>query len=158
MARMVRRRFGIPVACTLISILSLPSAEVRADEAPAQSPTGISVRSKDGSASLQGSCKEQGRYTVCDVTEVRIFPPNLKRVDEEARKMLRESNQEFKKDPEKRKKELRDAAVDLKETVAQVRADPTIGPKARRNFEDMLAAAEAQDVKRMVHASVESDR
>jgi len=46
----------------------------------------------------------------------------------------------------------------LKKTTAKVRSDPTISPKVRRNFEEMLAAAEAQDAKRWARAAVESDR
>ena len=101
---------------------------------------------------LQGLCHDEGRYTLCDITEIRIVVPDAKRVPEDERKLL----QEFKKDPEKAKMELAKAAADLKDTSAKVRADPTLGPKARRNFEDLLAA-ETQDLKRWAHAAVESD-
>jgi hypothetical protein len=152
---MVRRRFGIPMAFALISILSLPSAEVRGEDPkdPAPSPMGISVRSKDGSDSLKGFCHEEGQHSVCDVTEVRIHPPDLKHLDEEVRNTL----QEFKEGPEA-KKHLRDIAGNLKEDAAKVRADSTSGPKLRRISEDTLAAAQAQDVERWAHAVWELDR
>jgi len=156
MARMVRRRFGIPAAFALICTLSSPIVQAGSDDPkePAQAPVGILVYSKDGSDSLQGFCRDEGRYTVCDVTEVRIIPPNIKRADDDERNML----QEFKKDPEKAKKEFIDVAADLKKTTEKVRSDPSISPKVRRNFDEMLAAAEAHDVERWAHAAVESDR
>ncbi len=154
---MARRRFGIPLAVALTSILSVPIARAGSDgsKGPAQSPDGILVYSKDGSDSLQGFCHDEGRYTICDVTEVRIIAPDIKRVDENERKTL----EEFKKeDTEKAKKEFLDVTADLKKNIEKVRSDPTISPKVRRNFEEMLAAAEAQDVERWAHASFESDR
>src|SRR6266566_3701940 len=157
MARMVRGRFGIPAAFALTSILSSsPMAQAGSGDPkePAQSPLGVLVSTKDGSDSLQGFCHDEGRHTVCDVTEVRIIPPDLKRVDEDERKML----EEFKKDPEQAKKEFLNVAADLEKTVAKVRSDPTISPKVRHNFEEMLAAAQAHDVERWAHAAVESDR
>src|SRR5438067_8709186 len=151
MARMARRRFGISVALALTYVLSVPVAQGRIvwdkgseptatmtpaeqpdskeakEKAPAKSPAGILVRSKDGSDSLQGLCHDEGRYTICDVTEVRIIPPDIKRVDDDERNML----QEFKKDPEKAKKDLAGVLTGMKETTAKVRSDPTIGPKLR---------------------------
>jgi hypothetical protein len=46
----------------------------------------------------------------------------------------------------------------MKEHAGKIRADPNLGPKRRRYFEKMLAAAEAQDLRRWAHVSVEQDR
>src|SRR5436190_9857592 len=100
------------LACLLFT--AILRAEGDDPKGPAQSPLGILVHSKDGSDSLQGFCKEQGRYVVCDVTEIRILGPDIKRVDEDERNMLRE----FKKDPDKAKKDLSDTLASMKETTA----------------------------------------
>jgi len=153
---MVRGRFGI-LAAFALTILSSPIVDAGSDnpKEPARSPVGILVSSKDGSDSLQGFCSEEGQYTVCDVTEVRIIPPDLKRIDENERKAL----QELKNEPaDEAAKEWTNVLAGLKKTAEQVRSDPSISPKMRRYFEDMLAAAEAHDVERWVHASTEADR
>ena len=120
MARMVRGRFGIPAAFALTSILSSPMAQAGSGDPkePAQSPLGVLVSTKDGSDSLLGFCHDEGRYTICDVTEVRIIPPDLKRVDEDERKML----EEFKKDPEQARKEFLKVAAEFKKISQSPRA------------------------------------
>jgi len=55
-------------------------------------------------------------------------------------------------------KEWTKVLADLQDTIPKARSDPSISPKVRRNFEEMLAAAEAHDVERWAHAAVEPDR
>jgi hypothetical protein len=87
MVGMARSRVGVPLAFALLSVLSSPVARAGSEDpkGPAQSPVGILVYSKDGSDSLQGFCRDEGRNTICDVTEVRIIPPDVKRADENER-------------------------------------------------------------------------
>src|SRR5262245_41783040 len=60
--------------------------------------------------------------------------------------------------PTRQKREFAKVAAEMKEHAGKIRADPNLGPKRRRYFEKMLAAAEAQDLRRWAHVSVEQDR
>ena len=44
----------------------------------------------------------------------------------------------------------------MKEMAPKVLADPDLGPKMRRNLEEMLAAGESGDIKRWAHAGAAS--
>jgi hypothetical protein len=139
------------IALAVIGLLSAVSIAQSRDEgssANAPSPTIVLVFSEDGADNISGSCHDEGQNTLCDLTEVKIIPPDTKRVNEDVRKTL----QEAKKDPDKAKHEL------AKIATAKVRADPNVGPKRRRILDEALAAAQAQDVKRWVHAVAERDR
>ena len=149
--RLMKRISFVLGGVALLSSAAL--AEKDDSKTPARSPAGILVYSKDGSDSMQGLCHDEGRFTVCDVTEIRIIPPDMKRIDEEERKLLEAA----KKDP-RTKDELTHGGADMRETMEKLRADPDFGPKARRIWEEMTAALEAKDLARWAHASMEQDR
>src|SRR5262245_22984002 len=77
----------------------------------APSPSVVLVYSKDGANSISGDCHDEGQKTLCNLTEIRIIPPDTKSADEHERKAL----QDFKQDPDKAKKEFAKFAAEMKE-------------------------------------------
>jgi len=145
------------IALALMGLLSAISITQGRDDdstSEAQSPSVVLVYSKDGGNSMSGLCQDEGQNTLCNLTEVKIIPPDTKSADEAERKLL----QELKQGPDKAKREFAKVAAEMKEHAGKIRADPNLGPKRRRYFEKMLAAAEAQDLRRWAHVSVEQDR
>lgn len=97
------------IALALMGLLSAISITQGRDDdstSEAQSPSVVLVYSKDGGNSMSGLCHDEGQNTLCNLTEVKIIPPDTKSADEAERKLL----QELKQGPDKAKKGVRQSS------------------------------------------------